>query len=190
MRSVSLVELAHQAISQVLADGVIAIDATVGNGHDTLFLAQGVGDHGQVYGLDIQPNALEATRRRLVSAAVLPRVSLLHAGHEHLATVIPEHLHGQVKAIMFNLGYLPGGDKSLTTQAVTTVAALQAAIILLAPGGRLTVVAYAGHAHGRDEADALRCWVGTLDIHHYQVEYTRPPAPAAPELIMIEKIER
>lgn len=190
MTHISLVELAQQAISQVLADGVIAIDATVGNGYDTLFLAQGVSAQGRVYGLDIQPAALEAARQRLAAAGVLSRVTLLHEGHERLATVIPERLHGQVQAIMFNLGYLPGGDKSLTTQAVTTVMALQAAITLLAPGGRISVVAYAGHPRGSEEAAALRRWMKTLNNHHYHVAYTPPPVPAAPELYVIDKADR
>ncbi len=133
----------------MLQPGEVAVDATVGNGHDTLFLAQQVGAQGHVYGFDIQEEALARTRRRLEEAGLRDRVTLLQMGHEHMAEAVPAAWHGRIGAVMFNLGYLPGGsDRTCITRPQTTVPALEAALRLLRPGGVLTVVAYRGHPGG------------------------------------------
>lgn len=187
----SLVGRAHAAIGVVLRTGSIAVDATAGNGHDTAFLAACVGPRGRVFGFDIQPAALATTRARLVAEGLAERVTLVHSGHEDLTRHIPARLHGKVRAVMFNLGYLPGGDKTRTTRPQTTLAALDGALCLLAPTGRLSVLAYTGHPGGRAETDGVLAWTRALDPVRFRTEATEP-APScrrsAPVLLMVESL--
>lgn len=177
------------AILDILQPGDTAIDATVGNGHDTLFLAEAVNGTGKVYGFDIQQAALDNTRRQLEQNNLADRVSLFHTGHERMAELVPKTEHGQVKAIMFNLGYLPGSDKIHTTRTDTTLMALDTAIQLLSPGGRLSVLAYTGHEGGQQEADAVRHWAVQLPAEDFSVSLEIPPTKRGnpPVLIIVEK---
>jgi predicted methyltransferase len=189
--NLSLVERAHELVRERLTAGDIAIDATVGNGHDTLFLAQTVGAQGKVYGFDIQQDALDSCYRQLVENNADKQVSLNHAGHETLPIVIPEALqHEKIQAIMFNLGYLPGGDKQRTTQINTTLHAVDAALRMLKHGGIITVLAYTGHAGGRQETEAVKAWASTLDTSMFSVsiETRQQGQRPAPELIVINKL--
>jgi len=189
MNSFSLVHQAHAALSEILCEGDIAIDATVGNGHDTLFLAAKVGETGTVYGFDIQELALDTAYRRLQGEGMASRVSLYHAGHEVMAVVLPESMAGRVKAVMFNLGYLPGGDKGRTTGIGTTLAALEQSRSLLAPGGAISVLAYTGHPGGREEAEAVKAWATGLSHDFYEVAVTVPPNQHgnAPEWVWVRR---
>ncbi len=135
------------------------IDATAGNGYDTLFLARLVGPTGHVYAFDVQAEALETTALKLREADLDPQTQLIHAGHENLAA----HVSEPVQAILFNLGYLPGSDKSIITRPETTLAALQHGLTLLAPGGILTLVLYPGHKGGAPEASAVLHFCQNLD---------------------------
>lgn len=188
MTSLPLVQQAHAALGEILAGGDIAIDATVGNGHDTLFLARAVGEGGTVYGFDIQEAALDTAYRRLQEERVARRVSLYHAGHEAMAVVLPESVQGRVKAVMFNLGYLPGGEKRRTTGINTTLAALEQARSLLAPGGAISVLAYTGHPGGREEAEAVRRWAAGLSPDQYRAMSTVPDERrSAPEWLLVAR---
>lgn len=182
-----LVEQVQQLLSTHLHAGDVAVDATVGNGHDTLFLARAVADQGQVYGFDIQQQALDSAWQRLDAAGLAQRVHLYHAGHETLLLQLPASLHGKVKVIMFNLGYLPGGDKQRTTASATTLAALQQALHLLAPGGLLSVMAYTGHPGGREEAEVVKAWTRGLAQPPWHVAIHCPPESGgrAPEWSLI-----
>ncbi len=184
-----LVQQAHATLSQLLAAGDLAIDATVGNGHDTRFLARAVGESGTVYGFDIQETALDTAYRRLKEEGLERRVSLYHAGHEAMAVVLPESVHGRVKAVMFNLGYLPGGEKQRTTAINTTLAALVQALSLLAPGGVISVLSYAGHPGGREEAEAVKAWARSLAADYYQIGIEVPPSKhgMAPEWVWVRR---
>jgi 16S rRNA C1402 N4-methylase RsmH len=165
----SLTELAHLAIAARLRPGARAIDATVGNGHDILFLAEHVGPSGRVYGFDVQPAAIAATRTRLRRAGLEQRSRLLLAGHERMLPLLPKTLQGRIMAITFNLGYLPRSDKRVRTRSATTLAALQQALSLLADDGLLSVIAYRGHAGGEEETAAVERWLqqqpGQLQKH-------------------------
>jgi len=185
----SLVARAHECIRSQLCAGDIAIDATVGNGHDTLFLAQTVGPEGKVYGFDIQQDALDRCYQRLSEHKADKQVSLHHAGHETLPIIIPEALHdGGIKAVMFNLGYLPGGDKQRTTYSGTTLAALDSAQRMLAPNGIITIIAYCGHPGGQEETASVKAWAATLKSDHFKVTIETPPSERPPpELIVINK---
>lgn len=192
MARLSLVQQAHQLLAGVLLEGDIAIDATVGNGHDTLFLAGRVGATGKVYGFDIQQQALDSAWQRLEQAGEVAQVSLYHAGHETMGLLLPQTAQGRVKAVMFNLGYLPGGDKRRTTGASTTLAALQAALSLLAPGGLISLLAYTGHPGGREEAELVKAWAGSLPQDLFSVSITVPPSEggSAPEWVVVQRLER
>jgi len=155
LRRPLLTGIAHQHLQQVLFDGAIAIDATLGNGHDALFLAERVGPTGRVYGFDIQTDAVSATRSRLDAAGLSSRATLLTAGHERMQELLPAELRGQIAAVTFNLGYLPGSDKGVRTAPASTLPALRQAFELLRPGGLLSVLAYRGHSGGQQEAVAV-----------------------------------
>lgn len=164
-----LTALAHAAVAEVLGEGMRAIDATVGNGLDTLFLARLAGVAGHVHGFDRQAAALASAAERLRAAGITDRVTLIHAGHETMAEQLPTMLRGGVRAIMFNLGYLPGSDKHCITHSASTLLALEQSLALLAPGGVLTVLAYRGHAGGLEEARAVAHWLQGLDDSRYDV---------------------
>lgn len=169
-----ITQQAHELLA-TYARGSLAIDATAGNGHDTLFLANLVGPTGTVWAFDIQPEALCRTAARLEgqqisvqlrlksghpvpTTDVSHRVIAIEADHAEIALSLPPEIRGRVAVIMFNLGYLPGADKECITTTSSTLTALDAAIMLLAPGGVLTVVVYPGHPGGREEAEAVRSW--------------------------------
>jgi predicted methyltransferase len=184
-----LVLVAQGWMARALQAGDIAVDATAGNGVDTAFLAGCVGAAGRVYAFDVQPIALEETARRLAAAASAERVTLVNAGHETLRDHIPQESHGKIRGVMFNLGYLPGGDVSITTQVETTLAALEQACDCLAPGGLITAVRYTGHSGGREESDAVAAWAATLEggvFHVLECSYLNQNK-MPPELLCIEK---
>ena len=182
----SLTRQAQEAVAAVLPPGGRAIDATMGNGHDTLFLARQVGPGGRVVAFDIQPEALGATRKRLVEADLEAVVELHCVGHEHLETWIPDHWRGTVDAVMFNLGYLPGADKSRVTRPETTLAALNQAARLLRPGGLISLMLYRAHPGASAEVADVRHWLeaqaGRLSIR----EITSP----GPWLYLLKPIEK
>jgi hypothetical protein len=179
------VALCHFFLRERVKPGDRVVDATCGNGHDTRLLAQLVGPDGKVWGFDIQEKALEATRSLLVGDGLLDRVELVQAGHEHLSEYVCEHL----AAVVFNLGYLPGGEKGIVTRPETTRAALAAAFDLLAPRGVLLAVIYSGHPGGREEEDSVLAWADGLDPRSANAWICRQPnrPSSAPFLLVVEK---
>jgi 16S rRNA C1402 N4-methylase RsmH len=175
MGHLSLVQQAHTIVAEVLKPGDIAVDATVGNGHDTEFLAQRVGRSGDVYGFDVQPKAIQSAQVRLAQSGVEDAVTFINAGHETLISKIPQEAHGKVSAVMFNLGYLLGSEKLIVTRRDTTLMALDAALKLLTSGGVITVVAYTGHPGGREEAEAVKEWMDFLPESAYRKTLIDPP---------------
>ncbi len=177
--------LAAEVLRRVLRPGDIAVDATMGNGHDTLLLCSLVGESGRVYAFDVQREAVEATRRRLKDAGFEGRAVLNCIGHEHLR----EQVKGPVKAAVFNLGWLPGGDHRITTRTETTLQAVEAALELLIPGGVLVLCAYPGHEEGTRELETLTAWFAALPPREYNVlQQVFPNAgPGAPVCFTIQK---
>lgn len=154
----NILDFVHATIRQVVQAGDTVVDATAGNGYDTLFLASLVGSTGKVVAFDIQPAAILSTRAKLESAGMSERVELIQADHEYMN----EYIDSEVCAIMFNLGYLPGANKNCTTTAITTLKAMQAGLAYLAPNGILAAVIYPGHEQGKIEAEAVLSWAGKL----------------------------
>ena len=176
---------ARQLIEGRLKNGGRALDGTAGNGRDTLFLAQLAGGSGKVWAFDIQAQALSNTAGLLRENGVEGQVELIAASHADLADYVREPLD----AAMFNFGYLPGGDKTVTTTADSSVRAMQAAAALLAEGGLLTAVVYSGHPAGLAEAAAIEQWAAALPQEQYQVLHYRftNQRNHPPQLLAIEK---
>lgn len=143
----------HDIIKQLVSEGDYVIDATLGNGHDTLFLAKLVGSEGKVFGFDIQKDAIESTKERLAKSDLSKQVELIHDGHESMTKHIPEDK--KVSAVMFNLGYLPKGDKNIVTKAETTVMAIQQSLSLIKKGGVVSIMVYYGHPGTNGEKEAV-----------------------------------
>ena len=157
---VDLLELQKRFILAHLRPGDVAVDCTMGNGNDTAFLSKTVGPEGRVYAFDIQEAAVESTRAHLQAVGCPENYTLIHASH-HL---IREYVRCAPKAVMFNLGYLPGsGKKQVTTMRETTMEAVKGAVELLANDGILLVAVYPGHEEGRLEGEMLAEYFATLD---------------------------
>lgn len=184
-----MLRLVRLLLEDRLHEGAITVDATVGSGYDTAFLAERVGATGRVFGFDVQREAIERTRERLAEFDLLDRADLHETGHQRMLEVLPHAHVGNVRACTFNLGYLPGSDKQVITRPETTLPALDAALRSLAVGGLVTVVAYTGHPGGAEEAAAVVEWAERLDRERAEVGRYRPlnSAGPAPELVVIEK---
>lgn len=177
--------LAHDILSCAVLPGDTVLDATMGNGHDTLFLCGLVGKDGHVFAFDIQEQAVKNTRRLLAENEVLDRATLFCTGHEHLA----EYVESGLSAGVFNLGWLPGGDKAVTTHWETTFTAVSAALTLLKKNGVLIICAYPGHAEGDRERGMLTSFLASLKPQEYNVLHQRfiNAGPGAPECFVIQK---
>lgn len=150
--------LSHILVSRIVREGDHVVDATAGNGHDTKFLATLVGEAGRVTAFDIQELALINTRKRLSESGLESRVKLYMDTHSRMGYYITE----PVSAVMFNLGYLPGGDKSIVTRGEESLSGVSAALNLLAEGGIITIMAYPGHPGGLAECKMMEEFLGTL----------------------------
>lgn len=160
-----LTQLAHARLAEVLRPGDLALDATAGNGHDTLFLARLVNPGGQVLAIDCQPAALATTRVRLEKESLTSAVQLVCGDHAQLLSLTPPAWSGRVRAAVFNLGYLPGSDKAIITRPASTRDALEACLTLLAPGALLSVLVYRGHPGGHNEETMLHEWLEANQTH-------------------------
>ena len=179
MESINALSLSHQFLSSLVKPGDFCIDATAGRGGDTAFLCQLVGERGRVLAFDIQEMAVECTRRRLEELGFSGRAEVLLEGHEHLS----RHAEpGTVKAVTFNLGWLPGGDHNRFTRPETTLTALEQALELIQPDGAVSVCIYYGRETGFVERDAVLEWLRQVDPHRASVlvgEFVnRPNCPA------------
>lgn len=157
------VQWSHSIIRDVIGPGDCAIDATAGNGHDTQFLCGLVAPNGRVYSFDIQPQAITSTASRLEKAGINSSLyQLVCDSHANMNQHIGDTDRPKIKAIMFNFGYLPGGDHSLVTKAETSLQAVRQSLDLLAPGGRMTLTFYTGHPGGPEEADTIQQYIAHI----------------------------
>lgn len=162
-------QVAKEYLSPFLSHGDIVVDATAGNGHDTLFLADKVGPDGHVFAFDIQLAAIEKTKENLTLANLLSRVTLINGSHAHMDEYIPQYHHGEIKLAMFNLGYLPGSSKEVITTPESTVDAVTKAFALLKNGGKLSIAYYTGHPGGKEEFEKLM--LAVKGFHNAQMEH-------------------
>lgn len=178
-------EWCHRMVERHIAPGDLCVDATMGNGKDTRFLCEKVGPNGKVLAFDIQQKALEQTEKCLKEAPGFRNYELYLESHERIGQYAKE---GSVSCILFNLGYLPGGDHRLATKADSTIRAMESGLRLLKKGGVLCVCIYSGKDSGFAERDAVLNWLKNLDSRHYLAlvteYYNRPQNPPIPALVV------
>ena len=175
-------QMAHAFLEEVVTDEDIVVDATMGNGHDTLFWARLA---KKVYAFDIQEQAIEQTTKRLAEAK-LDNVELFLTGHENVDQYVES-----IKAAIFNLGYLPSADKTVITQPHTTIQALEKLCQRLVTSGRIAIMIYYGHEGGDVERDAVLDFVSQLPQQEFTVALykTINQINQPPFLVMIEKLK-
>lgn len=185
---VDLTGLHKHFIMEHLKEGDIAVDFTMGNGNDTLFLSKAVGEKGKVFAFDIQEEALVSTRAYLEVNGAPENYTLICDSHHKVMDYVKE----PIKAGMFNLGYLPrSGKKAVTTLRETTMPAVEAAIDLLLPDGVLIVAIYPGHEEGALEGEMLREYFSTLSRFKICAsEFKILNSPTSPYFFLIEKSPR
>ncbi|MDD3839239.1 MAG: class I SAM-dependent methyltransferase [Clostridia bacterium] len=181
----STVKLSHEFLEKVVRPGQTVVDATVGNGYDTVFLAELVGEKGIVYGFDIQDKAIKATQKRLIDHGLQQRVVLINDGHQNIGNYINTNING----VLFNLGYLPGGDRSIITLPENTIRCIDICKTKLDTEGIIVICLYTGHDGGLYEKKEIIKYVKELDSKEYSVLHSyfvnKPNNP--PELIIIQK---
>jgi SAM-dependent methyltransferase len=179
------VPLSHLFIRRFVRRGDHVVDATCGNGHDTLLLAGLVGQTGRVWAFDTQQEAVESTANRLSEAGYFDSVAVVHAGHETMS----EHCSGPVKTVVFNLGYLPGGDRMVVTRPESTLAGLEQSLEIIEPGGVVIISLYPGHEGGQQEGAVLESRLAQLPpagFHVWRMGQMNVPA-TAPYVILVQK---
>ncbi|TQR18020.1 class I SAM-dependent methyltransferase [Psychrobacillus vulpis] len=149
---------AKDLLSKVITKGDIVVDATAGNGYDTVFLAELVGETGHVYAFDVQAEAIKSTQEKLIQANLHSRSTLILDGHENVST----YVQSEIAAAIFNLGYLPGSNLEIVTKGKSTIQALESLLGMLKVGGIIVLVVYHGHIGGKEEKDALMNYVQQL----------------------------
>ncbi|KAA9220089.1 MULTISPECIES: tRNA (mnm(5)s(2)U34)-methyltransferase [Aerococcus] len=165
----NVIEVSHHIIKEHLQTGMTALDATIGNGHDTLLLAQRVGQSGQVYGFDLQEQAINATQTLLEKHHCQEQVRLFHDSHAKITKYLKAD--ESIDLVIFNLGYLPKGDKSIITKPESTLPAIEASLSRLKPEGILLVAAYLGHPGGREEAQAIQDYLSQINQDKYSASH-------------------
>ncbi|TRM13003.1 methyltransferase domain-containing protein [Lentibacillus cibarius] len=165
-----IIHFSHHLLNEAIIEGDTVIDATCGNGHDTLFLSQAVGSSGHVYGFDIQEQAVINTKQRL-SEYQLTNATIINDSHSNFIHHIPVDRLTRLGGAIFNLGYLPGSDKSMITKSETTILALEGILSHLKKNGLIVLVVYHGHEGGDQEKENLLRYVQLFDQKLYHVLY-------------------
>ena len=178
--------LASDCLNRYLQPGDTAVDATMGNGHDTLMLCELVGNEGHVYAFDVQKQALDNTRQLLIESGYIDRAQLILDGHEHMRSYVSE---GTADAVVFNLGWLPGSDKSIRTHWTTTEQAVTQALEVLKPGGICVICVYPGHDEGAKELSKLSDMLMNLPPQRFNVlrQTFINASPGSPECFIVQK---
>ena len=182
---VDLRVLEKQFLESHIKEGGVACDFTMGNGHDTLWLSKKVGENGKVYAFDIQPSALESTRKTLEEGQAYDNCTLICDSHANAGNYVKE----KICVGVFNLGYLPGSDKKVTTMRESTLAAVKFAISALDDDGIALICVYPGHAEGQAEGEMLREFLAeNYDRREYCVGMFRiVNSPTSPFFFAVEK---
>ena len=187
MKAFRPVTLAHRFAAKLIDPGDRCIDATVGNGHDTVFLARRVGRAGRVLGFDVQASAIVSAREQLRNRGLDERVILQLEGHENVGHRLNALGWSGIRIAIFNLGYLPGSNKRILTRVDTTLSALGPCSDALLPRGAISIIAYRGHQGGGEEYHAVWNWVRKLDSSRYKAMRYERGSSTAPVFIWIER---
>lgn len=172
-------------LEKIIEKGNVVIDATMGNGYDTVYLGNLVGETGKVYAFDVQEEAITSTRKKVIRDNMEDRIELILDGHENLDKYVKE----EVSCVVFNLGYLPRAKHVVITKADTTLQAIKKSLELLKPNGIISIAAYIGHEGGLDEKNYVCEYLNNLDQKQYNVlhmEFTNQ-INNPPQLILVEK---
>jgi 23S rRNA U2552 (ribose-2'-O)-methylase RlmE/FtsJ len=181
---IDLLKTEKQFISTHIKEGGTVVDFTMGNGHDTLWLSRAVGENGKVYAFDIQQAALDSTAAMLEKEGAAKNYTLILDSHHNVKNYVKE----PICAGLFNLGYLPGGDKTITTLHETSLAAIAAGIDLLAPDGAIVCAVYPGHAEGTLEGELIEEMLSKLDRRKIcATKFKIVNSPTSPFFFLIEK---
>lgn len=166
MKLVKILPFTRVLMDMAVKEGDIAVDATVGNGHDTLYLAERVGEKGHVFGFDIQQEAIASTSARLQEHHLLERVTLFQASHDQLIEKIPDVYHGHIAGAIFNLGYLPGGDKRIVTKPESTIRAIEQLLQIMkkkeSSSSSFTTVIRKAPSNGMRFCITSRQWINSM----------------------------
>lgn len=185
MKNYQITQLCHHFIEQHVQSGDYCIDATAGNGNDTEFLCRLVGETGKVLAFDIQQAATDATQARLSKNGLSQIGQVILDSHSRMDRYASP---GSISCIVFNFGYLPGGDHALSTKPDTSILAVAQGLDLLKKGGLMSLCIYSGGDSGFEERDALLDYLKKLDSHKYLVilssYYNRPNNPPIPVFII------
>ncbi len=180
---IDLLALQKHFILTHLKEGDIAVDFTMGNGHDTEFLSKTVGEFGHVYAFDIQEQALASTSDRLAKSDCPDNCTLILDSHHN----VKKYVDVPIKAGMFNLGYLPGSDKKVTTMRSTTLPAIEAAISLMAPDAVILIAVYPGHEEGAEEGRLICEYLSSISRHRIcATKINILNSPTSPFFIVVE----
>lgn len=163
-----IIEYSHDLLKTTITEGEVAIDATCGNGNDTLVLSHIVGKTGKVYAFDIQEQAIQNSKQ-LLAEHNRNNVTFIHGNHADMNNYLPEALKGKVGGAIFNLGYLPRSDKTIITKGETTIMALEAILAYLKKNGLIVIVIYHGHEGGQTEKKQVLEYAKSLDQKKYHV---------------------
>ncbi len=159
-------DVSHKIISEHVSAGAFCIDATAGRGKDTLFLAKLTGHSGRVLAFDIQQDAVDLTRVLIHENGFDDMTEVFLDSHSNMAAYAEP---GTVDCIVFNFGWLPGGDHNIFTRKETSIAAMSAGLELLKPGGLMSLTVYYGRNNGYEERDAILGFLRGLDDQLYTV---------------------
>lgn len=179
----------HQLLSQLIEkfpEGIF-IDATMGKGNDTFFMLNQPNFNGKIFGFDIQEQAIQQSSEKIHSHPLAHHAHLIHGSHTMIDKILEDNkIHGAI----FNLGYLPGGDHSITTLYSTTIEALSQIRKRLVTNGQIIIVVYSGHPQGLIEKNELFNHLKTWPQEEFQVlqyefinQRNQPPM-----LLIIERI--
>ncbi len=163
-----ILKYAHYLLEETVEKGETVIDATCGNGHDTVFLSRLVGEDGHVLAIDIQEQAIQSTKDKLVEYR-LKNVSLIHDSHAYIGDYLQPDEESRLGGAIFNLGYLPRSDKKIITESDSTITAVSSILYHLKQHKLVVIVVYHGHEGGEAEKKALLKYVTTLDQKKFNV---------------------
>ena len=181
---INLLEVEKNFLIPHIKKGGVAVDFTMGNGHDTLWLSEALGENGKVYAFDIQPQALESSRMLLEESGAAKNYTLILDSHSNVKNYVSE----KICIGMFNLGFLPGGDKSITTKRETTMIAIRAAIDLLDADGALLIAVYPGHEEGTIEGALIEKELETLNRRELCAsKFKIVNSPTSPFFFLVER---
>lgn len=179
------VEFSHWLFNNYLENKNILVDATCGNGKDTLFLANKIDSNGKLYAFDIQKEAINNTKKKIEEKELNINIDYINDGHEN----IDKYVNKKIDGIIYNLGFLPGSKKEVKTEKETTITSLNISLDILAKGGLIVIVIYSEHEGGSEEKAAVLNFARGLNykkynvLHYHFINQKKNP----PEVIAIKK---